>query len=112
MLGSCSSSPGCEPGPVIREFRYEYAAVSPWDGCFDFMTTEKMSTENMALFLAQVSDGASFGGTNTECIGPELFCQPGVFESLEAATIQAELGLTEDGGKQDSNQQLNQLALD
>ena len=25
---------------LVREFRYEYAAVSPWDGCLDFMTTE------------------------------------------------------------------------
>jgi hypothetical protein len=40
---------------LIREFRDEYAAVSPWDGCLDFMTTEKMNTENMTLFLAQVS---------------------------------------------------------
>lgn len=22
---------------MIREFRYEYAAVSPWDGCLDFI---------------------------------------------------------------------------
>ena len=41
---------------LIREFRYEYAAVSPWDGCLDFMTTEKMNTENMTLFLSQVSE--------------------------------------------------------
>jgi hypothetical protein len=27
---------------LIREFRYEYAAVSPWDGYLDFMTAEKM----------------------------------------------------------------------
>ena len=40
---------------LVREFRYEYTAVSPWDGCLDFMTTEKMNTENMTLFLAQVS---------------------------------------------------------
>ena len=40
---------------LIREFRYEYATVSPWDGCLDFMTTEKMNTENMSRFLAQVS---------------------------------------------------------
>lgn len=41
---------------LVREFRYEYAAVSPWDGCLDFMTSEKMNTENMSLFLSQVSD--------------------------------------------------------
>ncbi len=40
---------------LVREFRYEYAAVSPWDGDIDFMTTEKMNTENMSLFLEQVS---------------------------------------------------------
>jgi hypothetical protein len=36
---------------LIREFRYEYTAVSPWDGCLDFMTAEKMNTENMSHFL-------------------------------------------------------------
>lgn len=41
---------------LIREFRYEYAAVSPWDGGLDFMTAEKMNTENMSRFLAQVSE--------------------------------------------------------
>ena len=40
---------------LIREFRYQYATVSPWDGSLDFMTTEKMNTENMTRFLAQVS---------------------------------------------------------
>lgn len=40
---------------MVREFRYEYAAVSPWDGCLDFMTAEKMNTENMSRFLDQVS---------------------------------------------------------
>lgn len=36
---------------LIREFRYEYATVSPWDGCLDFM-----NTENMSLFLTQVGE--------------------------------------------------------
>jgi len=42
---------------LVREFRYEYAAVSPWDGCLDFMTAEKMNTENKPppRFLDQVS---------------------------------------------------------
>ena len=40
---------------LVREFRYEYAAVSPWDGDLDFMTAEKMNTENMSTFLNQVS---------------------------------------------------------
>ena len=40
---------------LVREFRYEYAAVSPWDGSLDFMTAEKMNTETMSRFLEQVS---------------------------------------------------------
>ena len=40
---------------LIREFRYEYAAVSPWDGDLDFMSAEKMNTESMSCFLKQVS---------------------------------------------------------
>ncbi len=39
---------------LIREFRYEYASVSPWDGGLDHMTSEKMNTENMSRFLDQV----------------------------------------------------------
>lgn len=41
---------------LVREFRYEYAAVSPWDGDLDYMTAEKMNTGNMNIFLAQVSE--------------------------------------------------------
>ena len=40
---------------LVREFRYEYAAVSPWDGCLDYVTAEKMNTDSMTRFLAQVS---------------------------------------------------------
>jgi hypothetical protein len=40
---------------LIREFRYEYAAISPWDGCLDYMIAEKMNTGNMSSFLDQVS---------------------------------------------------------
>ena len=117
---------------LIREFRYEYATVSPWDGCLDFMTTEKMNTENMSRFLAQVSkahngefivmivDGAS-SHRSKDLVIPEnmvLIRQPPyspelnpaeqiwnrlrrnyfanrVFESLDAATAQAEFGLAE-----------------
>ena len=32
---------------LVREFRYEYAAVSPWDGCLDYMTIEKMNTDSV-----------------------------------------------------------------
>ena len=41
---------------LIRECRYEYAAVSPWDGGLDYMTSEKMNTDNMSRFLVQVSE--------------------------------------------------------
>ena len=40
---------------LIREFRYEYAAVSPWSGDLDYMTAEKMNSESMSKFLKQVS---------------------------------------------------------
>ncbi len=41
---------------LIREFKYEYAAVSPWSGELDYMTSEKMNTETMSRFLKQVSE--------------------------------------------------------
>ena len=28
---------------LIREFRYEYAAVSPWDGSLDYIAAEKIN---------------------------------------------------------------------
>lgn len=117
---------------LIREFRYQYAAVSPWDGSLDFMTTEKMNTENMTRFLAQVSqahkeefivmvvDGASSHRSKDLVIpenvalvrlppySPELnpaeqiwnilrrnYFANRIFESLNAATAQAEFGLAE-----------------
>jgi transposase len=113
---------------LVREFRYEYAAVSPWDGCLNFMTAEKMNTENMTLFLAQASaahkekfivmvvDGASSHRSKTLVIpenvalirlppySPELnpaeqiwnvlrrnYFANRMFDSLDAATTQAEL---------------------
>jgi len=39
---------------LIREFRYEYVAVSPWDGTLDYMTAEKMNSQNMNCFLKQL----------------------------------------------------------
>lgn len=117
---------------LVREFRYEYAAVSPWDGCLDFMTAEKMNTENMSLFLAQISqahsdefiimvlDGASSHKSKDLMLpkkvslvllppySPELnpaeqiwnvlrrdYFANRVFDSLDAATTQAENGLAE-----------------
>jgi len=116
----------------VREFRYEYAAVSPWDGRLDSMRAEKMNTENMTRFLAQVSaahcedflvmalDGASSHKSKDLIIpdnialillppySPELnpaeqiwntlrrdYFANRVFDSLDAATNQAEHGLAE-----------------
>jgi len=115
---------------LIREFRYEYAAVSPWDGCLDYMTSAKMNTESMSCFLKQIGeahpeefnvmvlDGASSHKSkeleiprNVSLVflppySPELnpteqiwnvlrrnhFANR-VFDSLDAATEQAERGL-------------------
>ncbi len=117
---------------LVREFRYEYAAVSPWDGCLDYMTADKMNTDSMTRFLDQVStahreefivmvvDGASSHKSkdlkipdNVSLIplppySPELnpaeqiwnllrrdYFANRVFDSLDAATKQAERGLAE-----------------
>ena len=117
---------------LVREFRYEYVAVSPWDGCLDFMTAEKMNTDGMFRFLLQVSethknefivmvvDGASSHKSkelnipgNVSLVrlppySPELnpaeqiwnvlrrdYFANHVFDSLDAATEQAEFGLSE-----------------
>lgn len=117
---------------LIREFRYEYAAVSPWDGTLDYMTAEKMNTESMSRFLEQVSrahhnnfivmvvDGASSHKSkelkipdNVSLVllppySPELnpaeqiwnslrrnYFANKVFDSLDAATEQAERGLSD-----------------
>ena len=115
---------------LIREFRYEYAALSPWDGGLDYMTAEKMNTDNMSRFLVQVSethehdfmvmvlDGASLHKckelkvpVNITLVflppySPELnpteqiwntlrrdYFANRVFDSLNAATLQAKKGL-------------------
>ncbi len=117
---------------LVREFRYEYVAVSPWDGYLDYMTAEKMNTENMTRFLDQVSkthsndfcvmvvDGASSHKSKDLVVpgnmslillppySPELnpaeqiwnqlrrnYFANCVFDSLNAATEQAEKGLSE-----------------
>lgn len=128
---------------MIREFRYEYAAVSPWDGCLDFMTADKMNTDNMSRFLAQASqahqnefivmvlDGASSHKSkelkipnNVSLIllppySPELnpaeqiwnvlrrdhFANR-VFDSLDAATEQAERGLSMMAANKSATRQL------
>lgn len=116
---------------LIREYKYQYATVSPWDGCLDHMTAEKMNTENMSLFLKQVSqahqndfivmvlDGASSHRCKDLVIPKNISLIPlppyspelnpaeqiwntlrrehfanRVFDSLDAATVQAEQGLT------------------
>jgi len=115
---------------LIREFKYEYAAVSPWDGGLDYMTSEKMNIDNMSRFLDQVGKAHSQdftvmvldGASSHKCkdlIIPEnitlVFLPPyspelnpaeliwnelrrnyfinKVFDSLNAATLQAENGL-------------------
>ena len=115
---------------LIREFRYEYVAVSPWDGSLDYMTAEKMNSKNMTCFLQQVKkshkktfivmvlDGAPWHKgkelkvpANMALIhlppySPELnpaeqiwnklrrdYFANRVFDSLSAATCQAENGL-------------------
>lgn len=117
---------------LIREFRYEYCAVSPWDGALDYITSEKMNTESMTRFLSHVGnahsdefivmvlDGASSHKSkdlqvpdNVALVrlppySPELnpaeqiwnvlrqnYFANRVFDSLNAATLQAEKGLTE-----------------
>jgi DDE superfamily endonuclease len=50
----------CPQRPVVangyaREFVYVYGAVSPVQGQFDWMICERMNTEHMAKYLAQVS---------------------------------------------------------
>lgn len=115
---------------LVREFKYEYAAVSPCRGDLDYMTSEKMNTENMSRFLKQVSaaheqdfivmvlDGASsHKGKKLQVpenvalvflpsYSPELnpaeqiwnvlrrdYFANKVFDSLDAAILQAEKGL-------------------
>ena len=116
---------------LVREFRYEYAAVSPWDGSLDYMTSEKMNTERMNCFLKHINaahpddfivmvlDGASsHKSKEVEIPGnvslvllppysPELnpaeqiwnvlrrdYFANRVFDSVDAATEQAERGLS------------------
>jgi len=40
---------------LVREFAYEYAAVSPGAGALDHMTYEKMNTDSMNRFVGQIS---------------------------------------------------------
>jgi len=128
---------------LVREFRYEYAAVSPWDGCLDYMSAEKMNTESMSLFLDQISrahnnefivmvvDGASSHKSkelripeNVSLVllppySPELnpaeqiwnvlrrdYFANRVFDSLDAATEQAERGLAQMAANKTSTQSL------
>lgn len=116
---------------LIREYKYQYAVVSPWDGALDHMTADNMNTESMNRFLDQVNrthqsdfvvmvlDGASSHKSkelkvpeNMELVllppySPELnpaeqiwnrlrkgYFANKVFDSLDAATSQAERGLS------------------
>jgi transposase len=115
---------------LVREFRYEYAAVSPWDGKLNYMAAENMNTDSMSGFLAQISqaypdefvvmvlDGASSHKSKDLTVpqnvslvllppySPELnpveqvwntlrrnYFANRVFDSLDAATEQAQRGL-------------------
>ena len=114
---------------LVREFQYEYAAVSPWDGGLHYMTAENMNTDSMSGFLTQISqtytdefivmvlDGASSHKSkdlkvpkNVSLVllpySPELnpveqiwnalrrdYFANRVFDSLAAATEQAQRGL-------------------
>lgn len=40
---------------IIREYKYQYAAVSPRDGTLDYMTADMMNTESMNRFLSEVN---------------------------------------------------------
>ena len=80
---------------LVREFRYEYAAVSPWDGYLDFMTAEKMNTDNMALLrLPPYSPELNPAEQIWNKLRRDYFANR-VFDSLGAATTQAEQGLAE-----------------
>jgi len=53
------SPPGVRPlvlAAAERQFRYVYAAISPFDGDIDWCVANMMNTENMNLFLQQISD--------------------------------------------------------
>jgi hypothetical protein len=40
---------------LVRQFKYIFGAVCPKTGSCDFMSAENMKTDNMSLFLKQVS---------------------------------------------------------
>ncbi len=109
---------------LVREFRDEYGAVSPWDGCLfhdrredehgkyvPFLGTGQRSTHKDE-FILMVLDGASSHKSKELNIPKNVRLPPyslelvwnilrrdyfanRVFDSLDAATSQAELGLAE-----------------
>ena len=128
---------------LVREFRYEYAAGSPWDGCLDFMAAEKMNTDMMSRFPSQVSEAnpdefiamVLDGASSHKCkdlkipenvsllllppYSPELnpagqiwnvlrrdYFANRVFDSLNAATEQAERGLADIAANKSATKQL------
>ena len=57
-LKSCWAPPGIRPvvhRQHIREFTYAYAAVSPADGVLDSLILPYANTDNMSIFLNEVS---------------------------------------------------------
>ncbi|MDR1297084.1 MAG: IS630 family transposase [Deltaproteobacteria bacterium] len=69
---------------IIREYRYAYASICPWNGKLDYTIAEKMDTKNMNVFLkllknkyrdkfvVMVLDGASSHGSK-DTILPKNF---------------------------------------
>ena len=54
----CWAPAGVRPevsAPVVREYEYAFAAVSPHDGSWDTLVLPSVNTEAMNVFLAEVS---------------------------------------------------------
>jgi transposase len=54
----CWAPAGVRPevnAPVVREYEYAFAAVSPHDGSLDTLVLPSVNTEAMSVFLAEVS---------------------------------------------------------
>jgi transposase len=59
VIRTAWAPPGVRPvvrAALEREFRYVFAAVSPFEGGLDWMVTDSTKTTNMNLFLAQVRE--------------------------------------------------------
>jgi hypothetical protein len=55
---ACWAPKGYRPlikSSLVREYKYIFGAVAPKTGHFDYMVADNMKTDNMSLFLKQVS---------------------------------------------------------